>query len=515
MSCVLCDKHWQLGVSRFDNEQTSEKDPLATLFESERFSYQNPLTKQSEKRPIFDVIASQSGAENISESFKMFPPVILSPNDIPHGFPAHFPVDLMDFDNKKTLRLDVGEIEDKDAYKRKWFPKLLEHQAESAVSLAFQFEFSGKRGFMIQNYHPETYLQPLVDNAKKQRKNLANQGKIETNQLSPLQEKICQAISCVGPINNESYNKELEDRNRETDNLIVLDEEKLLLVIETKSRAQCQEKCINTLKPAAEKQMKRKQYFMGNHQDILDRDWRCVSIVALPFIDDKIRVLGNQICQQCLDFILDKNDILDFEQWVKRALQPKPVVKEKPGVLVDRSYVNLYNRLVGFMSLSKVFGFSSNVFMDQAEARAFVEESILGAEKSKGVTCEEKNEETIFRFVTGKVLKEKPLSSLQVLYFWYEKQLQFLLENTRLVLFMSDFGVGKTLMMKHKALSVASEYPDEEVIFLSLASSKRHDDMNAGDKFKIYRNPSIFDVACKMDFEGTRVKFVSLLKYPS
>ena len=105
MSCVLCDKHWQLGVSRFDNEQTSEKDPLATLFESERFSYQNPLTKQSEKRPIFDVIVSQSGAENISESFKMFPPVILTPKDIPHGFPGHFPENLTDFDNKETLPL--------------------------------------------------------------------------------------------------------------------------------------------------------------------------------------------------------------------------------------------------------------------------------------------------------------------------------------------------------------------------------------------------------------------------
>ena len=510
--CVLCEKKWNLGVRNFDNVQCPDTDPLAALFKDELYSFQNPRTKQSERKPIFDAILSQTGAETLTDKcFKTFPPVIHPPTDIPHGFPKSFPKNLMDFDNEKTLPLQAGKIEDKDSYKKTWFPKFLEHWAESAVSVAFESVFSGRRGFMIQNYHPETYLQPLIDKAKKQRKEFVKKGKIEPNQLSPLQDKLCQAISSPAQ-NIEDFNKELEDRNRETDNVVVLEKEKLFIVVETKSRAKNLEKCINTLKPACEKQKKRRQYFMGSNQNIMTKEWRFVSIVALPFIEDKSSTFGNQICSQSLDFILDKKDILNLGDWVERVLQIRPVTKrtEEKDEL-NQSYINLYNRLIGFMSLSSKFGLSSNVFMDPPEARAFVEENILGKERSKGVTCEEATDKPIVTEVSGKTLREKPLSDLQVLYFWNEEQLQFLLQNNNLVLFLADFGVGKTLMMKHQALKVASENPDEEVIFLSLASAKRHDDYEkSGDKLKVYKNPSIFDVACKLDFEGTKVRFVCL-----
>ena len=207
MLCVLCEKNLLLGVTSFTNEQSPENDPLSRLFEDELFSYQNPETKQSENRPIFDIITSRSGARDIPEkSFKMFPPVILPPANIPHGFPKHFPENLQNF-------------EDED--KKKWFNELLVHEAESAVSLAFEFLFLNSQGFMIQNYHPETYLQPLVVRGKKQREDLAHKGQVETHQLSHLQDKICQALGAVGPHNKEAYIRELGDRNRETDNIII------------------------------------------------------------------------------------------------------------------------------------------------------------------------------------------------------------------------------------------------------------------------------------------------------
>ena len=153
--CVLCEKNWNLGLRNFDNVQCPVIDPLETLFKDELYSFQNPRTKHSERKPIFNVISSQTGAENLSENcFKMFPPVILPPTDIPHGFPNSFSENLMDFDNKQTLPLEAGTILDKDLYKKTWFPKFLEHWAESAVSVAFESVFSGRRGFMIQNYHP-------------------------------------------------------------------------------------------------------------------------------------------------------------------------------------------------------------------------------------------------------------------------------------------------------------------------------------------------------------------------
>ena len=501
-----------LGFRNFDNVRSPDNDPLATLFKDELFSFQNPQTKQSERKPIFEVISSHSGAKTLAEnSLKMFPPVILPPKDIPHGFPNNFPGHLMDFNSEQTLPLEAGMILDKNSYKKTWFPKFLEHWAESAVSVAFESVFSCRRGFMIQNYHPETYLQPLIDNAKKQRKEFEKKGKLrEPQQLSPLQEKICQAL-CSPAKNIVDYNRELADRNRETDNVIVLEKEKLFMVVETKSRVKNQEKCINTLKPACEKQLKRKQFFMGNHQDIMTKEWRFVNVVALPFVEDKKSAFGNKICGQCLDFILDKENILDISEWVDRILQFEHIAEKVEQVEIDNSYVMLYYRLVGFMSLSSKFGLSSNVFMDPARAREFVEETILGKKESKGITCEEASDEPIRSVVPGKTLRKKPLSNLQILYFWNEEQLQFLLQNKSRVLFLSDFGVGKTLMMKHQALKMASENTDEEVIFLSLASSKRHDDYEgSGDKLKVYNNPSIFDVASKMDFEGTGVLFVSL-----
>ena len=111
----------------------------------------------------------------------------------------------------------------------------------------------------------------------------------------------------------------------------------------------------------------------------------------------------------------------------------------------------------------------------------FLEERVLG-EKRKGVTCEEIGEEKILQniSVSDKILKAKPLTSLQVVYFWNEKQLKFLLEDKRLVLFLADFGVGKTLMKKHKALSVASQNQDVEVIYLSLAQAVRHEETHQG-----------------------------------
>ena len=266
---------------------------------------------------------------------------------------------------------------------------------------------------------------------------------------------------------------------------------------------------MNTLKPAIEKQIKRRRYFMGSHQDLLDCNWRFVSLVALPFIENKSQVFTNKVCKQCLNFILDKNDVLNLSDWATNILNFDTASRIEHVTEADRSYTNLYNRLVGFMSLSTKFGTSSNVFMDQAETRKFLEERVLG-EQRKGLTCEELSEKEILENISfsDKVLKDKPLSSLQVLYFWNEMQLKFLLKDIKLVLFLSDFGVGKTLIKKHKALSFASQNQDVEVIYLSLAQV--HKFTSSLEKFREYKIESIFDIANRMEFKNTGVNFVSL-----
>ena len=136
MDCILCEKNWNLGVTNFVNEKSPENDPLSTLFKGENYSFQNPKTKQSEIRPIFDIIASQSGAEDLSEPmFKMFPPVILPSEDISHGFPRHFPDNLQNFDNKNTLPIKDGDIDDEDLHKRTWFSKFLFLDFNTLISI--------------------------------------------------------------------------------------------------------------------------------------------------------------------------------------------------------------------------------------------------------------------------------------------------------------------------------------------------------------------------------------------
>ena len=247
MQCVLCDKNYQLGISNFGNDSSPEKDPLASLFENEFVSFQNPETKQSEKRPVFDAINSQIEEKTFSETrLKMFPPVILPPSDIPHGFPKSFPENHMDFDNKNTKKLGDGDIEDKDEYKKKWFPKLLEHQAESDVSRAFQSVFSERRGFLIQNYHSGTYLQPILEKAGKQRKDKTKNDEVfDKIKLLPLEQKIYSAMNIAIIEDNNAYSKELQDRSYEIDQIMVLEAEKLFVVVETKSRVKEPENCIS------------------------------------------------------------------------------------------------------------------------------------------------------------------------------------------------------------------------------------------------------------------------------
>ena len=78
---------------------------------------------------------------------------------------------------------------------------------------------------------------------------------------------------------------------------------------------------------------------------------------------------------------------------------------------------------------------------------------------------------------------------------------------------MADFGVGKTLMMKHKALSTAKRNKGDKVIYLSLTQATRHEETQnkkCRDKVRVFKNPSVFDIANRMEFQNTDVKFYSM-----
>ena len=554
----------QLGFSNFESEKISDEneDPLLERFRDEKWSFQNPATKESEPMSVVEVIKSQSQAQRISDNghFKMFPPLILPKKDLLHGFPQSVAAEVAD--NEAIATKDKTESE---RIKASWLQSYHDHYAEATVTQALSSVFTdwNTRGFMVQSYHTETYLQPLVNLAKDQRKSAAKVEGLDLDllPLSTLEKNICHSLGIqingihgnheedlnVGDFEERldqegcakkaiirdifaqakknyevytSYNKEVKSHALETDLLIVLEKEKMIINVEAKS---VDEKSLkNTLKKASDQQKIRKKVFMKSHMDILDSNWKFVSVIALPFIKDKEDRMKEEnineiICTACKRFIFDFNDKLNVKSWVEDVLQcSRP--KCPPHVFlnsftphyihssIEKTYIKIYNRIIGFMSVSKSFGFASNVFLSAADSRELTESSIIGAKE--GISSEQETQENISKRVTQKKLKGKHLSSLQLLFFWNEEQLQFLLKHQKRVLFLTDFGAGKTLMKKHMALTLASMVNNQrEVFYISFASVRR--DESKGRGFLIWKYPSVFDVASSIAFEDTPVKFLS------
>ena len=418
------------------------------------------------------------------------------------------------------------------------------------------------RGFLVQSYKTETYLQPLLSLAREQREAAARRLGCDPElvRLSRLERNLCHALGVAissleheGDLDMETLEQKLvratatkkdiikqsfqqakqryqsvEDQRRfvafkfydenvkaqflEIDQLIVLDKEKLVINVETKSIDQNRLK--NTLKHAADQQKIRKKVFMNCHKDILDSSWRFVSVIALPFVENKEDKMINEniwdlVCDTCKPFILDYKEKLDVRDWIEKVLDcHKAEATSDPAA--QRSYILLYNRIIGFMSVSTKFGLATNVFMSSASARGLFERSILGAEK--GISSElEGSKEIIKAKVSESILKEKQLSSLQLLFFWNEEQLQFLVMEKKKVLFLADFGVGKTLMKKHMAFKTAKSSL-KKVYYISLASTMRDESDLKNRQFHVCRSPSVFDVANSLDFENHKnIEFLSIV----
>ena len=585
---ALCSCHkdvnLQLGFSSFEESNTSdeEEDPLVQRFKDEKWSFQNPVTKQSEQLSVMEVIENQSHVNNCSGNgeFRMFPPIILPKQDLAHGFPRSVAQELSAKDciadgKESKHKKDVTKpIEDTLEFKRSWLQASQEHFAETTITQALASVFTDRnsRGFMIQSYHTVTYLQPLIKLAWKQRENAAKTMKCDSSllELSRIEKNIClslgikiDSIEHKDDLNIEDLKRKLtvdtstkrkkilevfEDAKKkykdsnsdqkkyiayqyyhenvnaitalETDLMIVLEKEKLVIHVETKSKEELK------VKTAAGQLRISKKVFQQCHKDILDSSWRFVSVIALPFIEDKevtmkAEKLDGIICASCKDFIIDHKDKIGVRSWVENTLECSKPENESAEEPMNKRYKKLYNRIIGFMSVSTTFGVSSNVFFTQSEARQFFEEQILvGGEKSKkevsgkekfgkGITCEHETGNTVKQEnISERLLRAEPLSSLQLLYFWSEEQLQFIVKEDRKVLFLGDFGVGKTLMMKYMALKLSSQKTCKtKVVYISFASARR--DSNHKE-FHVSKFPSIFDIANEIDFEGTSVDYISI-----
>ena len=202
--------------------------------------------------------------------------------------------------------------------------------------------------------------------------------------------------------------------------MIVLENEKTIINVEVKSSGNDTFK--NKLKKGCKEQIKiQRENLIGLHKDILNQDWKFVSVAALPFVQSE-DVTMDEFCEYCKNFILDQNIFQDLEKWVQNTIGLK---YDKNGE-VEKSYEKLYNRIVGFMSISDTFGESTAYFFDEKEVGELFEEAVLGKNNAKGVSCEEALEISVdLEKVTVKDIKDKNLylSSLRTLVFWNTEQL--------------------------------------------------------------------------------------------
>ena len=274
----LCNCNLQLGVVNFPSEsgRADFLDPLVKIFENHKWSFQNPISKQRETVSVFDVIYSKSSLGRLNEKkFKMFPVCILPSDKLAHGFPKHAFKNEDDDCNQKVEKSE-------STLKKDWKTKFLSDHAENITTETFYSLFSNQetQGFMIQSYHSESYLQPLINKAKKQRENISKKSGKNVNvvEISDLEKNICYSLNididgCMdfiqSLINKQEFDRDLEDREyirklflkddrengvdkmnavaykfysekllmfkREYDLLIVLENEKTILNIETKS----------------------------------------------------------------------------------------------------------------------------------------------------------------------------------------------------------------------------------------------------------------------------------------
>ena len=251
-------------------------------------------------------------------------------------------------------------------------------------------------GFLIQSYKTDSYLKPLIDLAKSLRRKEAQKSdcKIDLLRLSRLEKSICASlgipiwpfedqrkcsVKLLEELLNVTYTKQgiikqifkqsqqfqcSEDQFNnvsvkfyeenvkalalETDLIIVLQKSKVVLSVEVKSMSEDQ-LLRNSLKHAAHQQKIRRKVFFECHKDILDSNWKYLSIIALPFsaieIAQKCKRENFVICDNCRQFIICNNE-KDISFWMEKFFAQESC-DEEIHVFDDFSYTNIYRRILG------------------------------------------------------------------------------------------------------------------------------------------------------------------------
>jgi hypothetical protein len=265
----------------------------------------------------------------------------------------------------------------------------------------------------------------------------------------------------------------------------------LLLDFEVKSVEIATKNVQQKLKEAASQMAKQNAALKRFHENILDSNWVYVRALVLPMIAslenwEKEWSSCLQACDYCRHFILDVPKQEDLHSWFQMLTKLQP--KRFP---VDHQYENLLCRKIGSLLVSESEPPYTKLSLEHRmqKSREMNEQAIIG--EALGLTTERPllddvevlrrnfNEETPSPSNTKKDKKKASkkihLSSLRTVVLWNKDQLNALQGGKKRIIFDSDFGCGKTLLLKSAALKLAATNTSgtkQDIFFISASAAR-------------------------------------------
>jgi hypothetical protein len=244
------------------------------------------------------------------------------------------------------------------------------------------------------------------------------------------------------------------------------------------------------LKEAALQMARRSQVLKRFHEDILDSNWSYVRVLALPLIssweDHQSSRSRLEVCRYCRRFILDVSSHDNLHAWFKKLIAMQP--KHFP---VDHQYENLLTRIVGFLLVSESEPPYTKLPLVRRKqvTRELNEEAVVGT--AGGLTSEVPLPEDV-EVLRGEAGGEAPaaaslkkkkapcerashLSSLRTVVLWNRGQLSALQGGKKRLILDSDYGCGKTLLLKSAALQLAQKMKSGQkgdIFFISTSAAR-------------------------------------------
>ncbi|XP_023348853.1 uncharacterized protein LOC111717588, partial [Eurytemora carolleeae] len=464
----------------------------------------------TEEDPLFQVLSSK-----LTEKLKM---AMEEFDSFPHGViampPDHAPYIARKKDPYETKNQDSSPELDKKPDESDLAGFYAEDLLYGTVLAEIKKldDSSDEKAFVMKGYKSSTFIPRLRDIANKEAKARGNDLPVELTDieklvnldLKPLDDYIAKKRNGEDVRLNKQFEKFIKTHglepdvrskfkfmrdhmkngisDAEVDTLIVLPLRKLLIVIETKAATE-DTNFPSKLKEGSQQCEKFHQYLKAAHWNILSEQWKLVKCVSFPLIfnleeeknQEKIRRPNCGCCQNCQEFIIDGRKLKNMGAWLRNVLDRFP-----PKHDIYHEYTNLITRILGFTMYKKN---PSPWSLTLTENRKVNDYAITGSESG--------------------LSSEAPES-----WIWLRKgQLEAL--SCLRVIFSADYGTGKTLLLKKKALELSDKAANQEigafgqkVLFISLAALADKYKYATEAKFEEHwRNETILDLCNKLDFD--------------